>query len=186
MKRLFIAFFLVLLTITASNATTLNGDSPRYGIDKGYRGFAYTGYTVGFGTNPYGRITLGTIHGRQFSDIFFLGGGIAFNYFPPTNVTPWLYSIPAFVAVRWDIRSSTRYKAFFQIRDGITLELSPAAYLDLGAGLRIEVGSQTAINLSAGYEILLYTAVTNTQTAWYPFSGASLHLALEFMPRKHQ
>lgn len=156
-------------------------------FDRGYRGFAHVGYTVGFGKNPYGRVSIETSHGFQFNNWFFLGGGIGFNIFHGllnTQSGSHFFSIPAYATVRFDIPTKGIVNPYFEIRDGIAavpISTSPlAAYLQVGLGMRIAGHGSVGYNIGASYELLHCSELINTTIYQYPFSGVAIRFCIDF------
>lgn len=184
--------FAVSLTIMVAPANAMeppDGVAQQYGqnFDRGYRGFAHVGYTVGFGTNPYGRVSIETSHGFQFNNWFFLGGGIGVNVFHGllnTASGSHFFSIPAYATVRFDIPTKSIVNPYFEIRDGIAgvpISTSPlAAYLQVGLGMRIAGRGSIGYNIGVSYELLNCSELINTTLNQYPFSGVAIRFSMDF------
>ncbi len=152
MKKLFMTFVMVALLGTTAFAQDA----------KSYRGFTDFSYTLGVGetSEDFDRFTLSTTHGYQIDDLFFVGGGVSFEY-----VRDWAVAlVPIYADARIDIPLHGRsIKPFVDAKIGYAAGQLDGFYFAPTIGVRVPVKFVKAMNFGLGYKLQKnHDAGTNT------------------------
>ena len=142
MKKLFMTFVMVALLGT----TTFAQDA------KSYRGFTDFSYTLGVGetSENFDRFTLSTTHGYQIDDLFFVGGGVSFEYVRDAAVA----LVPIYADARIDIPLHGRsIKPFVDAKIGYAAGQLDGFYFAPTIGVRVPVKFVKAMNFGLGYKL---------------------------------
>ena len=154
----------------------LNGN----GAQRGYRGFADLGYTIGTGGwSGTNRVEFATSHGYQFNPYFYAGLGVGVNYYHDAE----LVEIPVFADFRTDILNNwvTPYVDF---RIGYTVYDRTGFYMSPTVGCHFGFG-KTALNIGIGYTMQKLPVDWYGYGSYYGSSsenigGFSIKLGLDF------
>ncbi|MBQ4008536.1 MAG: hypothetical protein II603_08360 [Muribaculaceae bacterium] len=142
MKKLFMTFVMVALLGTTAFAQDA----------KSYRGFTDFSYTLGVGetSEDFDRFTLSTTHGYQIDDLFFVGGGVSFEY-----VRDWAVAlVPIYADARIDIPLHGRsIKPFVDAKIGYAAGQLDGFYFAPTIGVRVPVKFVKAMNFGLGYKL---------------------------------
>ena len=156
MKKLFMTFVMVALLGT----TTFAQDA------KSYRGFTDFSYTLGVGetSENFDRFTLSTTHGYQIDDLFFVGGGVSFEYVRDAAVA----LVPIYADARIDIPLHGRsIKPFVDAKIGYAAGQLDGFYFAPTIGVRVPVKFVKAMNFGLGYKLQkIQDAGSNTNAMW--------------------
>ena len=142
MKKLFMTFAMVALLATTSFAQDA----------KSYRGFTDFSYTLGVGetSENFDRFTLSTTHGYQIDDLFFVGGGVSFEYVRDAAVA----LVPIYADARIDIPLHGRsIKPFVDAKIGYAAGQLDGFYFAPTIGVRVPVKFVKAMNFGLGYKL---------------------------------
>lgn len=128
---------------------------------KGYRGFADLGYGIGIGDYDFGRFSIETSHGYQFSHYIFLGAGVGFQ-FSSKYETPGMeialdkrdskVDIPIFANFHANFLKK-KFSPFIDLKGGAYVNNKGGAYVNAAVGLRIATAERQAVNVSVGYAL---------------------------------
>ncbi|WP_300704249.1 hypothetical protein [Bacteroides sp.] len=113
---------------------------------RGYKGFVETGYIFDLTDNNANCVDVSTIHGFQFNDYLFVGGGAAFNYYTDADA----YSAPVFASFRANFRNK-RIAPFADTKLGYSVGDVEGAYATAGIGVRFALARKMALNLKLEY-----------------------------------
>ena len=129
---------------------------------KSYRGFTDFSYTLGVGetSEDFDRFTLSTTHGYQIDDLFFVGGGVSFEYVRDAAVA----LVPIYADARIDIPLHGRsIKPFVDAKIGYAAGQLDGFYFAPTIGVRVPVKFVKAMNFGLGYKLQkIQDAGTNT------------------------
>lgn len=153
MKKLFTT--LAVVTLLATTAFAQNA--------KSYRGFTDFSYTLGVGDNSqdFDRFTLSTTHGYQLDDMFFIGGGVSFEYVKDAAVA----LVPIYGDVRLDIPLRSRsIKPYVDAKIGYSAGQLDGFYFAPTIGVRVPVRFVKAMNFGFGYKLQKLNVNTNALT----------------------
>ena len=129
---------------------------------KSYRGFTDFSYTLGVGetSEDFDRFTLSTTHGYQIDDLFFVGGGVSFEYVRDAAVA----LVPIYADARIDIPLHGRsIKPFVDAKIGYAAGQLDGFYFAPTIGVRVPVKFVKAMNFGLGYKLQKnHDAGTNT------------------------
>lgn len=142
MKKLFMTFVMVALLGTTAFAQDA----------KSYRGFTDFSYTLGVGetSENFDRFTLSTTHGYQIDDLFFVGGGVSFEYVRDAAVA----LVPIYADARIDIPLHGRsIKPFVDAKIGYAAGQLDGFYFAPTIGVRVPVKFVKAMNFGLGYKL---------------------------------
>ncbi|MBQ1722975.1 MAG: outer membrane beta-barrel protein [Muribaculaceae bacterium] len=142
MKKLFMTFAMVALLGTTAFAQDA----------KSYRGFTDFSYTLGVGetSEDFDRFTLSTTHGYQIDDLFFVGGGVSFEYVRDAAVA----LVPIYADARIDIPLHGRsIKPFVDAKIGYAAGQLDGFYFAPTIGVRVPVKFVKAMNFGLGYKL---------------------------------
>ena len=152
MKKLFMTLVMVALLGTTAFAQDA----------KSYRGFTDFSYTLGVGetSENFDRFTLSTTHGYQIDDLFFVGGGVSFEYVRDAAVA----LVPIYADARIDIPLHGRsIKPFVDAKIGYAAGQLDGFYFAPTIGVRVPVKFVKAMNFGLGYKLQKnHDAGTNT------------------------
>ena len=149
MKKFLLALCVILAGISA-NAQDFN---------RGYRGYADLGYTIGVGDYEFGRFEISTTHGYQVNPYFFVGAGVGFHFMSkyetkgmeiPLDVRDSKVSIPLYVDFRGTFMK-TKFAPFVDVKLGHFLTNHDGFYANASAGVRMKTVGKQAVSLSIGY-----------------------------------
>lgn len=113
---------------------------------RGYKAFVDVAY--GFAVSDdfdelSDKIIVSTSHGYQFSNFFYLGGGMALEYYTQNG---WKSAaFPFFVESRINLLSDKRLLPFISGRAGYTLGCLHGAYFDIQLGGRLKLKQRRAV-----------------------------------------
>lgn len=147
---------------------------------RGYNGFIESGFTFGDETSFD---IISTVHGYQFNNHFFLGGGIAIHdYFGVGEDDDNYFTVPVFVNFRANFMNK-KITPFADVRLGYSSGDIEGAYGSIGIGVRFGLGkSNKALNL-----LLSATAQDYDYDDYYYYDdhedtlvGVSLKFGFEF------
>lgn len=113
---------------------------------RGYKGFVEAGYLLDLTDNNANRMELSTIHGFQFNNYLFVGGGAAFNYYSDADA----YSAPVFASFRANF-TNKRIAPFADTKLGYSVGDVEGAYATAGIGVRFALARKMALNLKLEY-----------------------------------
>ena len=142
MKKLFMTFVMVALLGTTAFAQDA----------KSYRGFTDFSYTLGVGetSEDFDRFTLSTTHGYQIDDLFFVGGGVSFEYVRDAAIA----LVPIYADARIDIPLHGRsIKPFVDAKIGYAAGQLDGFYFAPTIGVRVPVKFVKAMNFGLGYKL---------------------------------
>lgn len=142
MKKLFMTFAMVALLATTAFAQDA----------KSYRGFTDLSYTLGVGetSEDFDRFTLSTTHGYQIDDLFFVGGGVSFEYVRDAAIA----LVPIYADARIDIPLHGRsIKPFVDAKIGYAAGQLDGFYFAPTIGVRVPVKFVKAMNFGLGYKL---------------------------------
>lgn len=132
---------------------------------KGYKGFVDAGYTFDLDDYYYdnmNRIEISTTHGYQFNNYFFVGGGVALDYYTDAD----LYAVPIFANFRANFINK-KITPFGDFKLGYTAGDVEGVYLSTAIGVRFTMAKKTAINLRLEY------TCQGTGSGYYDYGGGS-------------
>jgi len=135
---------------------------------KGYKGFIDAA-TIG-NVNGYDAsfMEISTTHGYQFNNYFFLGGGIALNYYADAELT----TAPIYAAFRANFINK-KVSPFADIKLGYTVGDLRGTYASIGIGVRFSLKGRKALNLACVY--------SEQDNEWYSDNSVSyLGLGVRF------
>lgn len=118
---------------------------------KGYKGFIDFGYLGDVSDNNASKIQLSTSHGYQFNNHFFLGAGLALDYYTDGE----LASIPVFVDFRANFINK-KVTPFAEVKTGYSMGDIQGVYFSTGIGVRFSLKGKKAVNVSLQYDYLQY------------------------------
>lgn len=152
--------------------------------ERGYRGFAELGYTIGIGDYlDDNRIELSTSHGYQFNPHFFLGGGMGVHYFHQAYSD--VYALPFYVDFRASFTKG-RISPFGGLKLGYSIGITDEDAGDLGTyiapsiGVRFKLGYSFGLNLSAGYSVQLVQYEDYYSRTTENLGGFTIRAGIEF------
>ena len=166
------------ITKEAPRNVTRLGMSSGYtpsGLRSGYRGMADFAHTFGVGVFSTPRVEISNVHGYQFNEYFFLGGGVGAHYYYQAEAI----ELPIFVDFRVDFlnRSVTPY---FDLRAGYTVFEETGFYINPTAGARFSVGPKCAINVGFGYTAQFVKYDDYYYSGSENLGGLTLRVGVEF------
>ena len=184
MKKLIILLIAALLPIVATAADTASDSPPLTKKEqrrtlRGYKGFVELGMGVTHhnfsyignkpdtyvDTNPKGfGIEILTSHGYQFSNFFFLGGGVGINECTETNVM-----VPIFADLRVNILDK-RISPIIDFKWGYAVGDHHGVYLSFNAGVRFGLKNQ---NESAIYALAEASCIGDTGNGLFHLENKS-------------
>lgn len=118
------------------------------GRERGYRGFADLGYTLGTGDWAIDRIEFSTSHGYQFCPYVYAGLGVGAHYYFDAETV----EIPIFAHVRSEFLNNS-ISPFADLKIGYTVYEDSGFYMTPSVGCRFALGEKNGISVSLGYTI---------------------------------
>ena len=184
MRKFIIMILAALLPVVATAADTGSGSPPLTKKEqrrtlRGYKGFVELGMGVTHhnfsyignkpdtyvDTNPKGfGIEILTSHGYQFSNFFFLGGGVGINECTETNVM-----VPIFADLRVNILDK-RISPIIDFKWGYAVGDHHGVYLSFNAGVRFGLKNQ---NESAIYALAEASCIGDTGNGLFHLENKS-------------
>ena len=116
---------------------------------------------------PNSKIELSTTHGYQFNNYFFVGGGVAFNYYTDAD----LYAAPIYANFRANFINK-KVTPFADVKAGYAVGDIEGAYASIGVGVRFSLKGKKALNLALMYNFQDYDATTDYS---YSYGGHYYH-----------
>ena len=126
--------------------------------------FAYIGDVSDYNAS---KIELSTTHGYQFNNYFFVGGGVAFNYYTDAD----LYAAPIYANFRANFINK-KVTPFADVKAGYAVGDIEGAYASIGVGVRFSLKGKKALNLALMYNFQDYDATTDYS---YSYGGHYYH-----------
>lgn len=118
---------------------------------KGYKGFVDFGYIADLSDYDANKIEISTSHGYQFNNYFYLGGGVAADFYTDAD----LIAVPIFVDFRANFINK-KVTPFADIKTGYSVGDVEGAYVSTGIGVRFSLKGKKAINLKLEYNYQQY------------------------------
>ncbi|WP_195662611.1 DUF481 domain-containing protein [Bacteroides congonensis] len=113
---------------------------------KGYKGFVDFGYIADLSDYDANKVEISTSHGYQFNNYFYLGGGVAADFYTDAD----LIAVPIFVDFRANFINK-KVTPFANIKTGYSVGDVEGAYVSTGIGVRFSLKGKKAINLKLEY-----------------------------------
>ncbi|WP_417010047.1 DUF481 domain-containing protein [Bacteroides congonensis] len=113
---------------------------------KGYKGFVDFGYIADLSDYDANKVEISTSHGYQFNNYFYLGGGVAADFYTDAD----LIAVPIFVDFRANFINK-KVTPFADIKTGYSVGDVEGAYVSTGIGVRFSLKGKKAINLKLEY-----------------------------------
>ncbi len=113
---------------------------------KGYKGFIDFGYIADLSDYDANKVEISTSHGYQFNNYFYLGGGVAADFYTDAD----LIAVPIFVDFRANFINK-KVTPFADIKTGYSVGDVEGAYVSTGIGVRFSLKGKKAINLKLEY-----------------------------------
>ena len=113
---------------------------------KGYKGFADIGYLFDVSDNNANKFEISTSHGYQFNNYFFVGGGVAMDYYNDAEV----FAVPVFANFRANFINN-KVTPFGDVKLGYSAGDVEGVYLSMAVGVRLALTQKTAINFRLEY-----------------------------------
>ena len=113
---------------------------------KGYKGFVDFGYIADLSDYDANKVEISTSHGYQFNNYFYLGGGVAADFYTDVD----LIAVPIFVDFRANFINK-KVTPFADIKTGYSVGDVEGAYVSTGIGVRFSLKGKKAINLKLEY-----------------------------------
>lgn len=98
---------------------------------KGYKGFVDFGYIADLSDYDANKVEISTSHGYQFNNYFYLGGGVAADFYTDAD----LIAVPIFVDFRANFINK-KVTPFADIKTGYSVGDVEGAYVSTGIGVR--------------------------------------------------
>ncbi len=154
--------------------------SPRAFI-KGYRGYFDFGYTFKAGNHSGQHFAISTTHGYQFNPHFFLGMGVATNFFKYGDYEGDKTTIPLYANARVNLLNSN-ITPYFDMKLGHSFLSGDFIFFNPSVGVSFAMGRKLGMYLSLGYsmqriEVDLGTGMHDEELN---VSGIALKLGVEF------
>lgn len=113
---------------------------------KGYKGFVDFGYIADLSDYDANKVEISTSHGYQFNNYFYLGGGVAADFYTDAD----LIAVPIFVDFRANFINK-KVTPFADIKTGYSVGDVEGLYVSTGIGVRFSLKGKKAINLKLEY-----------------------------------
>lgn len=113
---------------------------------KGYKGFIDFGYIVDLSDYDANKVEISTSHGYQFNNYFYLGGGVAADFYTDAD----LIAVPIFVDFRANFINK-KVTPFADIKTGYSVGDVEGLYVSTGIGVRFSLKGKKALNLKLEY-----------------------------------
>lgn len=165
---------------TKDNSKDGGNFKPTINTFRGYKGFVDFGYIFGFEDyNASNKLEISTSHGYQFNNYFYIGGGIAADYYTDAS----LFSVPIFVHFRANFLNK-KIAPFAEVKTGYSVGDIGGGYFAVGLGVRFALKGKKALNLKLEYNYqqydYTYSGYYNTYDATTNLNGLGLKLGFEF------
>ena len=118
---------------------------------KGYKGFVDFGYIVDLSDYDANKVEISTSHGYQFNNYFYLGGGVAADFYTDAD----LIAVPIFVDFRANFINK-KVTPFADIKTGYSVGDVEGLYVSTGIGVRFSLKGKKALNLKLEYNYQQY------------------------------
>ncbi len=135
---------------------------------KGYKGFIDFGYIADLSDYDANKVEISTSHGYQFNNYFYLGGGVAADFYTDAD----LIAVPIFVDFRANFINK-KVTPFADIKTGYSVGDVEGLYVSTGIGVRFSLKGKKALNLKLEYNYQQYDYYTvaiilvmTTQRIW--------------------
>lgn len=106
---------------------------------KGYKGFVDFGYIVDLSDYDANKVEISTSHGYQFNNYFYLGGGVAADFYTDAD----LIAVPIFVDFRANFINK-KVTPFADIKTGYSVGDVEGLYVSTGIGVRFSLKGKKA------------------------------------------
>ena len=113
---------------------------------KGYKGFIDFGYIGDVSDYNASKVELSTSHGYQFNNYFFVGGGVAVDYYTDADVI----AAPIFANFRANFINK-KVTPFADVKMGYSVGDVEGFYTSIGMGVRFSLKGKKALNLKLEY-----------------------------------
>ncbi len=134
---------------TAVNIDYRHWEESRHEL-RGYKGFVEAGYSWYFKnfnpiaseliTNTSPKFSLLTSHGYQFTNYFYLGGGVGIDHYTTWKRT----TMPIFGNIRVNLLGNNRYSPLFDLKGGYSIGEQEGLYVGIQAGVRVKTTKRQA------------------------------------------
>mgnify|MGYP001024681200 FL=1 len=118
---------------------------------KGYKGFVDFGYIADLSDYDANKVEISTSHGYQFNNYFYLGGGVAADFYTDAD----LIAVPIFVDFRANFINK-KVTPFADIKTGYSVGDVEGLYVSTGIGVRFSLKGKKALNLKLEYNYQQY------------------------------
>lgn len=118
---------------------------------KGYKGFIDFGYIADLSDYDANKVEISTSHGYQFNNYFYLGGGVAADFYTDAD----LIAVPIFVDFRANFINK-KVTPFADIKTGYSVGDVEGLYVSTGIGVRFSLKGKKALNLKLEYNYQQY------------------------------
>ena len=120
---------------------------------KGYKGFIDFGYIADLSDYDANKVEISTSHGYQFNNYFYLGGGVAADFYTDAD----LIAVPIFVDFRANFINK-KVTPFADIKTGYSVGDVEGLYVSTGIGVRFSLKGKKALNLKLEYNYQQYVS----------------------------
>lgn len=134
---------------------------------KGYKGFVDLACIGDVSDYDASKIELSTSHGYQFNNYFFVGGGVALNYYADAD----LVAAPIYANFRANFINK-RITPFADVKTGYSVGDIEGAYASIGVGVRFSLKGKKALNLALVYNYQEYSTDSDYS---YSYGGHYYH-----------
>lgn len=121
---------------------------------KGYKGFIDFGYIVDLSDYDANKVEISTSHGYQFNNYFYLGGGVAADFYTDAD----LIAVPIFVDFRANFINK-KVTPFADIKTGYSVGDVEGAYVSTGIGVRFSLKMVKKLSIS-NWNIIISSIMT--------------------------
>lgn len=118
---------------------------------RGYKGFIESGFIFDLSDCNANHLNFSTIHGYQFNNYLFLGGGVGINNYTDADS----YSVPIFANFRVNFMDK-RITPFADITSGYSAGDVEGGFANMGLGVRFSLARKMAINVKLEYNYQEY------------------------------
>ena len=180
-KYIVITFLSLFVVSVGADAAKQRGAAQNNSLDKGYRGMADMGFTIGLGGDAgYNRFGFSSTHGYQVVPSYlFIGGGVETDYYRDGSG----FAIPLYFDVRTNI--DVKVSPFVDIRVGGSPTVIKGFYFSPSVGVRIPIDkTRYGISIAAGYSFQTgsfdYYAYDTKSVVVDKEKMAGVHIKVEF------
>ena len=113
---------------------------------KGYKGFVDAAYIEDVSDYNASKVELSTTHGYQFNNYFFVGAGVALNYYTDADII----AAPIYANFRANFINK-RITPFADVKSGYSIGDVEGVYASIGVGVRFSLKGKKALNLALVY-----------------------------------